>query len=121
VFHPGDHGSTFGGNPLACAVADAALDVLAEEDLANRAAKLGDAFMARLRSIRSPKIREVRGKGLLIGVVLDEAARPYCEALMGRGVLCKDTHAHVIRFAPPLVADVQDLAFAADQLAAVLG
>jgi ornithine--oxo-acid transaminase len=120
VFQPGDHGSTFGGNPLACAVGEAALEVLRDEALPDRAAKLGASFQAQLRAIRSSKIVEVRGRGLLIGVVLDRPARPFCVALKDRGVLCKDTHERVMRFAPPLVADEADLAFAAEQLAAVL-
>ena len=106
VLTPGDHGSTFGGNPLAAAVALEALDVLIEEDLAGRAAELGAYLLSELRSIRSPMIREVRGKGLLIGIDLDPAqlsARSFCERLLARGVLSKDTHQTVVRLAPPLV------------------
>lgn len=106
VFQPGDHGSTFGGNPLAAAVASAALDVLVDEDLPGRAAELGAYFQDALRGLNSPKVAEVRGRGLLIGVEIHETfgpARPFCERLMERGVLCKDTHGQVIRFAPPLV------------------
>jgi len=106
VFRPGTHGSTFGGNPLACAVASAAIDVLMEEKLADRAAELGAYFMDGLRALKSPKIREVRGRGLLIGVVLHESAgkaRTYTTALKDRGLLCKETHSWIIRFAPPLV------------------
>ena len=120
VFHPGDHGSTFGGNPLGCAVALAALEVLEEEGLADRAAELGEIAFARLRAIKSPHIVDIRGKGLLIGIELDRAARPYCEALQERGLLAKETHSHVIRFAPPLVISLEDLNWALDQLVEVL-
>ena len=111
VFRPGDHGSTFGGNPLAAAIGSAALDVLADEGLAARAAELGNYFMGRLRTLKSPL--EVRGRGLLIGLQLAVDARPACEALLERGVLCKDTHGTVVRFAPPLVVgkDTLDEAF----------
>jgi ornithine--oxo-acid transaminase len=106
VFRPGDHGSTFGGNPLAAAVARASLRVLRDERLAERSAEHGDYFMEQLRAIDSPVVALVRGKGLLIGVVIkDEAgpARPFCEALRDEGVLAKETHGQVIRFAPPLI------------------
>lgn len=103
VFAPGDHGSTFGGNPLGAAIGLAALDVLVDERLAERAAENGAWLMDRLRSLRTPV--EVRGRGLLIGVQLPGAARPVCEALMARGILAKDTHGTVVRFAPPLVVD----------------
>ncbi len=106
LFTPGEHGSTFGGNPLACAVARAALRVLVEEKLVENAARLGEYFQERLAEIPSPHVKEVRGRGLLIGVELHPAAggaRRFCEALAGQGVLCKETHEHVIRFAPPLV------------------
>src|SRR5262249_43170951 len=112
VFRPGDHGSTFGGNPLAAAVGLEALKVLLEEDLPGRAARLGERFMGELRAIRSPLIREVRGKGLLIGVELDTTralARAVCERLAQRGVLTKDTHVTVVRFAPPLVITQEQL------------
>jgi ornithine--oxo-acid transaminase len=112
VFTPGTHGSTFGGNPLAAAVGLAALDVLVEEKLAERAADLGDWFMDELRSIQSPVVEEVRGRGLMIGVVIRKdagLARPYCEALKERGILAKETHDQVIRFAPPLVVTRQQL------------
>jgi ornithine--oxo-acid transaminase len=112
VFTPGTHGSTFGGNPLAAAVGLAALDVLVEEKLAERAAELGDWFMDELRSIQSPVVEEVRGRGLMIGVVIRKdagLARPYCEALKERGILAKETHDQVIRFAPPLVVTRQQL------------
>ena len=106
VFTPGDHGSTFGGNPLGSAVARAALDVLVEEDLCNRAVELGDWFLAELRAIGSPHVAEVRGRGMMIGVEIKKSsgtARPFCEALMERGILAKETHGQVVRFAPPLV------------------
>jgi len=115
VLMPGDHGSTFGGNPLACAVARAAVRVLIDEGLIDNAAKLGDEFMDRLKQIQSPFIKEVRGKGLLIGVELtDDAggARRFCEALMQQGLLCKETHENVIRFAPPLTITSQDIDWA---------
>ncbi len=106
VFNPGDHGSTFGGNPLGAAVGRASLDVIVEEKLPERAAELGDWFMDELRAIDSPHVAEVRGKGMMIGVVIAESsgtARPFCEALMERGILAKETHEQVVRFAPPLV------------------
>ncbi len=103
VFKPGEHGSTFGGNPLAAAVAIAALTVLVDEHLVERSFELGNYFMTRLRAIKDAHIREVRGRGLWIGFVLDVKARPYCVALMKEGILCKETHENVIRFAPPLV------------------
>ncbi|MGH9523792.1 MAG: ornithine--oxo-acid transaminase [Terriglobales bacterium] len=103
VFHPGDHGSTFGGNPLACAVARAALHVITDEKLADRSADLGAYLLDRLRSFRSPRVKEVRGRGLWIGVELKVSARPYCEMLKEEGILCKETHDKVIRIAPPLV------------------
>ncbi len=106
VFHPGDHGSTFGGNPLGAAVGRAALRVIVEEKLSERSAELGAWFMEELRSIDSPHVQEVRGKGLMIGVVIKKSsgpARPFCEALQDRGILAKETHEQVIRFAPPLI------------------
>ena len=109
VFNPGSHGSTFGGNPLACAVSIAALEVIEEEKLAERSLKLGEYFINELRKIEHPAIKEVRGRGLFIGLELNEAARPYCEKLMEKGLLCKETHDTVIRFAPPLTIDENDL------------
>jgi ornithine--oxo-acid transaminase len=106
VFTPGDHGSTFGGNPLGAAVGSASLRVILEERLSDRSRELGEWFMSRLREIDSPHVEEVRGRGLLVGVVIRESsatARPFCEALMERGILAKETHHQVIRFAPPLV------------------
>ncbi|HNF96697.1 MAG TPA: ornithine--oxo-acid transaminase [Pseudomonadota bacterium] len=121
VFRPGSHGSTFGGNPLACAVARAAIRVLDDEKLCQRAATLGAPLLSRLRQINSPYIREIRGRGLLVGIELDRPARPFCEALAERGVLCKETHDFVLRIAPPLVVSAEDLDWAVDQFAAVLG
>lgn len=120
VFHPGDHGSTFGGNPLAAAVAVAALKVLVKQKLARRSQELGDLFMDLLRKIRNPHIVGVRGKGLWIGLVLDTRARPYCEALMKRGILCKETHENVIRLAPPLVIKRSEVKWAAATIAEVM-
>ena len=121
VFEPGSHGSTFGGNPLGCAVARTALQVLVDEGLVERSAQLGSAFLDRLRTLQSPNIREIRGRGLLIGIELTSAARPFCEALMEHGVLCKETHATVLRIAPPLVIAEADLDWAFARLAQVLG
>ena len=123
VFQPGDHGSTFGGNPLAAAVGAKAVEILRESDLVERAAREGEHFMQRLRSIGSPKVKEVRGRGLLIGLELEPqagTARSVCEALLQRGMLCKDTHEQVVRFAPPLVVERKDLDWAAEQVADVL-
>jgi ornithine--oxo-acid transaminase len=117
VFRPGDHGSTFGGNPLAAAVADEALRLLADERLAERAARLGAAFLARLQAIESPLIREVRGRGLLIGMELDTRrvnARTAAEWLLARGLMTKDTHDSVLRFAPPLIVGEPELEWAAE-------
>jgi ornithine--oxo-acid transaminase len=123
VFQPGDHGSTFGGNPLAAAVARASLRVILNEELSKRADQLGSWFMEALRQMSSPHVREVRGRGLLIGVVIkDESgpARPFCEALQERGILAKETHGQVIRFAPPLVVDQETLEAALADVAEVL-
>ena len=109
VLRPGDHGSTFGGNPLACAVARAALKVLVDEQLCERSAELGEYALERLRRLKHENIVEVRGKGLWIGIELKVAARPLCEALKERGVLCKETHETVIRLAPPLMISQEDL------------
>jgi len=120
LFRPGDHGSTFGGNPLGAAVARAALDVLVEEKLVSRSREMGEYFMGRLRRIESDIIKEVRGKGLLIGVELTVGARPYCDALRDEGILCKDTHHTVARFAPPLVISREEIDWAVDRIEAVL-
>ncbi len=123
LFLPGEHGSTFGGSPLAAAVAVAALEVLDEEHLADRATELGEYFMAKLREINAPIVKEVRGRGLLIGVELyPEAggARRYCEMLQEAGILAKETHDHVIRFAPPLIIEKETLDWALEIIADVL-
>ncbi len=120
VFHPGDHGSTFGGNPLGCAVARTALRVLIEENMVERSAELGAYFLSRLQTIQSPAIKEVRGKGLWIGIELNGMARPYCEALKEEGILCKETHDHVIRIAPPLIITREEIDWAFERIARVL-
>ncbi|MFC1828108.1 ornithine--oxo-acid transaminase [Thermodesulfobacteriota bacterium] len=123
VFMPGDHGSTFGGNPLACAVARTALNVLIEENMIDNATKMGNYFMSRLKEIHNPHIKEVRGKGLMIGVeLLPDAggARQYCEALMKQGLLCKETHENIIRFAPPLVITKEEIDWAMERIDGVL-
>ena len=120
VFHAGDHGSTFGGNPLGCAVARAALQVLVEEKLIERSAELGSYFLGRLRALQSSHIKEVRGKGLWIGVELNKPARPFCEALKQLGVLCKETHDVVIRIAPPLVITREEIDWAVERIAKAL-
>lgn len=120
VFNPGSHGSTFGGNPMACAVSIASIDVLVEEKLAERSRELGEYFLAELKKIQNPIIKEVRGRGLFIGVELTEKARPYCEALKEKGLLCKETHDTVIRFAPPLIIEKADLDWALERIRAVL-
>ncbi len=123
VFEPGDHGSTFGGNPLGAAVGMASLDVIIDEKLAERADELGTWFMNELRSVDTPHVVEVRGKGMLIGVVIaDESgpAKPFCKALMKRGILAKETHEQVIRFAPPLVIDRETLEGVLPDITAVL-
>jgi ornithine--oxo-acid transaminase len=123
VLRPGEHGSTFGGNPLACAVARMALKVLMEEKMIENAAVMGEYFLNELKRIESSKIKEVRGKGLLIGVELFPdagGARQYCEKLMTKGLLCKETHEHIIRFAPPLVITKQDIDWALERIEPVL-
>lgn len=123
VFQPGDHGSTFGGNPLGAAVARASLRVILEEELPRRSDELGRWFMDELRAIDSPHVEEVRGKGLMIGVVIHKSsgpARPFCEALQERGMLAKETHHQVIRFAPPLVIEKATLQDALVDIAEVL-
>ena len=112
VFNPGDHGSTFGGNPLGCAVADEALKVLVEEKLVENSLKQGTYLMDELKKIKVKSIKKIRGTGLWIGVVLDRPARPYCEALMAEGMLCKETHENVIRIAPPLTISKKEVNWA---------
>lgn len=120
VFNPGSHGSTFGGNPLACAVSIAALDVIEEENLVERSQELGTYMMNELNKIDNPLIKEVRGRGLFIGVELTVEARSYCEELKERGLLCKETHENVIRFAPPLIIEKEDIDWALDHIREVL-
>jgi ornithine--oxo-acid transaminase len=121
VFNPGSHGSTFGGNPMACAVSIAALDVLIDEKLADKSLELGEYFISKLKEIKNPIIKDVRGRGLFIGVELTEPARTYCEQLKERGLLCKETHDTVIRFAPPLVISKEELDWAIERINNVLG
>ncbi len=112
VFRPGDHGSTFGGNPLGCAVARAAIRVMVEEKLVERSAELGARFSSGLWEIQSPHVEQIRGRGLLLGVVIRKEsgpARPFCERLRNLGILCKETHEQVIRFAPPLVITREEI------------
>ncbi|TWT24422.1 ornithine--oxo-acid transaminase [Planomicrobium sp. CPCC 101110] len=116
VFNPGSHGSTFGGNPLACAVSIASMEVLQDEKLADRSQELGAYFMEQLRKIEHSSIKEVRGRGLFIGMELTEAARPYCEQLKELGLLCKETHDTVIRFAPPLIIKKEELDWAIERI-----
>lgn len=123
VFLPGDHGSTFGGNPLACAVARQALKVLIDEEMIDNAAVMGKYFINRLRDIKSPYVKDIRGRGLMIGVELHHdqgGARRFCEKLMAKGLLCKETHEHVIRFAPPLVITKADIDWAVERIQEVL-
>lgn len=123
VFTPGDHGSTFGGNPLAAVVGMASLDVIVEEGLAERAQEMGTYLMGELRTLRSPYIKEIRGKGLLIGVEIKEeygTARPFCERLLDQGILAKETHHQVIRLAPPLVISKEEVDWALKRIASVL-
>ncbi|NDJ77224.1 MAG: ornithine--oxo-acid transaminase [Chloroflexi bacterium] len=123
VFQPGDHGSTFGGNPLGAAVAQAALDVLVEENMIENAAEMGEYFQDQLAEINSPHVKEVRGKGLMIGVELHDAAggaRRFCEALQDAGILAKETHHNIIRFAPPLVISREDIDWALERIRPVL-
>jgi ornithine--oxo-acid transaminase len=123
VFKPGDHGSTFGGNPLACAVAHAAIRALVDEGMIENSARLGDYFLQRLRALKSPHVKEVRGRGLWIGVELKPesgGARRFCEALQKQGLLCKETHVNIIRFAPPLVITREEIDWAVERIAKVL-
>ena len=120
VYQPGDHGSTFGGNPLGCAVARTALRVLIEEKMVERSAELGAYFLDRLRTLRSRDLREVRGRGLWLGIEMNSPARPYCEALKQEGILCKETHDRVIRIAPPLTITSDEIDWAFDRIRNVL-
>jgi ornithine--oxo-acid transaminase len=120
VYQPGDHGSTFGGNPLGCAVARTALRVLMEEKMVEHSAELGEYFLDRLRTLRSRDLREVRGRGLWIGIEMNRPARPYCEALKQEGILCKETHDRVIRIAPPLVITREEIDWAFDRIKKVI-
>jgi ornithine--oxo-acid transaminase len=123
VITPGTHGSTYGGNPLACVVAREALKVLIDENMLENAEKMGQYFIDQLRGISSPYIEKVRGKGLWIGVVLKEqagGARKYCQALKDEGILAKDTHEHIIRLAPPLVITKNEIDWAVEKIHKVL-
>jgi ornithine--oxo-acid transaminase len=123
VLRPGEHGSTFGGNPLACAVARMALRVLVEEGMVENSAQMGEYFLQGLKQIAGPLVKEVRGKGLMIGIELlpkGGGARQYCEALKELGVLCKDTHGHTIRVAPPLVITRDEIDWALERFDTVL-
>ena len=123
VFNPGDHGSTFGGNPLAAAIARESLKVLVEENLIENSFKMGNYFRDQLRKIKSKHVKEIRGKGLFIGVELKpeaKGARRFCEALMDKGILCKETHENVIRFAPPLVIKKEEIDWAVKYISEVL-
>jgi len=123
LFEPGEHGSTFGGNPLAAAVARASLQVIVEEKLIENAYQLGEYFVDQLTEINSPHVKEVRGRGLLIGVELKPeagGARRFCEELKREGILAKETHQHVIRFAPPLVIDKETIDWALPKITRVL-
>ncbi len=120
VLKPGDHGSTFGGNPLAAAIARTALRVLKDEGLVQRSADLGAYLMERLRKIKSPHVKDIRGRGLLVGIELDGPARPFCETLKEEGVLCKETHDRVLRIAPPLVIQPSDIDWGLERIGRVL-
>lgn len=120
VFNPGSHGSTFGGNPMACAVSIAAINVIVKEKLAERSLELGQYFLNKLKKMKNPAIKAIRGRGLFIGVELTEPARKYCEALKKEGLLCKETHETVIRFAPPLVISQEELDWAIERIKKVL-
>lgn len=120
VYKPGDHGSTFGGNPLGCAIARSALRVLIEERMIEKSAELGAYFLSLLKALRSPDLKEVRGKGLWIGIELHSLARPYCEALKDEGILCKETHDRVIRIAPPLIISREEIDWAFERIKKVI-
>jgi ornithine--oxo-acid transaminase len=120
VYKPGDHGSTFGGNPMGCAIARTALRVLIEEKMVERSAELGAYFLTLLQTLRSSDLKQVRGRGLWIGIELHSPARPYCEALKEEGILCKETHDRVIRIAPPLVIRRQEIDWAFERITKVI-
>ena len=123
AFEPGSHGSTFGGNPLACAVASAAVDVLIEEDLINKSAEIGAYFKKQLKSIKSKKIKEVRGMGLMLAIELTHEAGParnYTLKFLEKGLLAKDTHGHTIRLAPPLIITKEEIDWAVKLICDVL-
>jgi len=123
VFTPGIHGSTFGGNPLACAVGMASIDVILEEHLPERSAELGEYFIKQLRTIKSPVVKEIRGRGLFIGIEVKRdygTARPFCEKLMKLNLLCKETHEQTIRLAPPLVIKKEEIDWALERIERVL-
>jgi ornithine--oxo-acid transaminase len=123
VLRPGEHGSTFGGNPLACAVARKAIEVLIKEKMIENARTQGDYFLAELKKMKNPHIKEVRGRGLMIGMELDPgagSARRFCEKLLEKGMLCKDTHEHTIRFAPPLVIKREEVDWALERIQDVM-
>jgi len=123
VFKPGDHGSTFGGNPLACAVARVAMDMVKNDELDKRAKELGAHFVSKLKTVGAPAVQEIRGRGLLIGVQIKPTypkARWFCEKFMAEGILCKDAHEDVIRFAPPLVIEQKDIDWAMERIAPAL-
>ncbi len=123
VFKPGDHGSTFGGNPLGAAIARESIKVIIEEKLVDNSSQMGDYFQKKLKTIKSNHVKEIRGKGLFIGVELKpeaKGARRFCEALMKKGILCKETHENVIRFAPPLVIKKEDIDWALERVEEVL-
>jgi ornithine--oxo-acid transaminase len=124
VFHPGDHGSTFGGNPLGCAVALAALQVIRDEKLAENSQELGTYFAEKLRALPQDNVESIRARGLWIGVEIRKSsgtARPYCEDLMERGILAKETHEQVVRIAPPLVISREEIDWALPRIGEVLG
>lgn len=120
VFNPGSHGSTFGGNPLACSVSLASLEVIVDEDLPGRSLESGEYFLNKLKTISSPYIKEIRGKGLFIGIELTKPARPFCEKLKNKGLLCKETRENVIRLAPPLIIKKEELDWAFIRIREVL-
>jgi ornithine--oxo-acid transaminase len=120
LFQPGDHGSTFGGNPLACAIARAALRVIVDERLSENSAELGPVFLNELHKIQSPAIKTIRGRGLWLAIELNEPARPFCEALKQEGILCKETHGNIIRLAPPLIITKDEILWATERIRSVI-